>query len=76
DFVSRFFAPYCGIDEDPVTGSAHCMLAPFWAARLGRSQLRARQLSRRGGEVECTVRDWRVLLEGRAVTFLEGWITI
>ncbi len=76
DFVSRFFAPYCGIDEDPVTGSAHCMLAPYWAERLGRNDLRARQLSQRGGAVGCQVRGDRVRLLGEAVTFLDGWIHI
>lgn len=75
DFISRFFAPALGVPEDPVTGSAHCELAPYWAARLGRQRLRARQLSRRGGEVDCEVRGERVVLRGTAVTFLEGHIT-
>jgi predicted PhzF superfamily epimerase YddE/YHI9 len=74
DFVSRFFAPHFGIPEDPVTGSAHCQLTPYWAARLGRNRLEARQLSRRGGEVLCELRGDRVLLSGRAVLFLEGSI--
>ncbi|GAA0968671.1 PhzF family phenazine biosynthesis isomerase [Actinocorallia libanotica] len=72
DFVSRFFAPAVGIDEDPVTGSAHCMLAPYWADRLGRTTLTGRQLSEREGLVGTTVRDDRVLLTGRAVTILKG----
>lgn len=72
DFVSRFFAPALGIDEDPVTGSAHCALAPFWAARLGRPALRGYQASARGGVVEVEVRGDRVGLAGRAVTVLAG----
>lgn len=74
DFVSRFFAPKFGIPEDPVTGSAHCMLAPYWAGRLGRDALRARQVSRRGGEIGCELRGERVLLSGRAVTFMSAEI--
>lgn len=70
DFVSRFFVPRVGVPEDPVTGSAHCLLAPYWAARLGRDALRAFQCSRRGGEVGCTVRGDRVLLSGTARTFM------
>ncbi len=61
DFVSRYFAPAHGIPEDPVTGSAHCTLAPYWAARLGKQALRARQLSRRGGELSCALQSDRVL---------------
>ncbi|HRI63278.1 MAG TPA: PhzF family phenazine biosynthesis protein [Polyangium sp.] len=72
DFVSRFFAPAKGVPEDPVTGSLHCTLVPYWADRLGRKQLRARQVSARGGELECTLRDGRVELEGGAVMVLEG----
>jgi predicted PhzF superfamily epimerase YddE/YHI9 len=72
DFVSRFFAPAHGIDEDPVTGSAHCTLAPYWAARLGKTHLRARQLSRRGGDVACDVRGSRVVLAGGCVLVVEG----
>jgi PhzF family phenazine biosynthesis protein len=72
DFVSRFFAPAAGVDEDPVTGSAHCVLAPFWAAKLGRDQLVGAQLSRRGGIVGVAVRDSRVLLRGQAVTVVRG----
>jgi PhzF family phenazine biosynthesis protein len=74
DFVSRCFFPRLGVDEDPVTGSAHCELAPFWSDRLGRPRLRARQLSRRGGTVECEVRGARVLLSGGAVDYLFGEI--
>ena len=72
DFVSRFFAPRVGVDEDPVTGSAHCALAPFWARRLGRTSLVGAQLSPRGGRVGVEVRGERVMLRGRAVTVLEG----
>jgi PhzF family phenazine biosynthesis protein len=72
DFVSRFFAGYAGIDEDPVTGSAHCMLAPYWAAKLGRNEMRAYQASARGGEVNVRVLGDRVGLGGRAVTVLRG----
>lgn len=72
DFVSRFFAPAVGIDEDPVTGSAHCALAPYWAARLGRSSLVGRQLSARSGEVGVEVAGDRVLLRGDAVTITQG----
>ncbi|MFK9339956.1 PhzF family phenazine biosynthesis protein, partial [Escherichia coli] len=60
DFVSRFFAPAAGIDEDPVTGSAHCMLTPYWADRLGKTELSARQISRRGGALRCTLAGDRV----------------
>lgn len=76
DFVSRFFAPRKGIAEDPVTGSAHCMLAPYWAKRLGKNRLTAHQVSRRGGELACEVVGERVRLGGRAVTYLEGKIRI
>lgn len=72
DFVSRFFAPAVGIPEDPVTGSAHCMLAPFWAGRLGRTLMRARQASPRGGDLRVAVRGDRVILAGNAVTVLDG----
>lgn len=72
DFVSRFFAPALGVDEDPVCGSAHCCLAPFWAERLGKPDLLAYQASARGGIVRTRVRDQRVLLGGRAVTVLRG----
>ncbi|MCB0152594.1 MAG: PhzF family phenazine biosynthesis protein, partial [Caldilineaceae bacterium] len=76
DFVSRFFAPRYGIPEDPVTGSAHCELAPYWAGRLGKQRLAAYQASARGGDVLCEVRGDRVILSGRAVTFMVGEITI
>lgn len=72
DFVSRFFAPRVGIDEDPVTGSAHCCLGPLWAGRLGRTDLMGYQASRRGGFVGVRVLGDRVELRGRAVTVLRG----
>ena len=72
DFVSRMFAPHLGVDEDPVTGSAHCILAPFWSARLGKSSLSAWQCSARGGDLHCSVVDDRVWLTGHAVTFSAG----
>lgn len=76
DFVSRFFAPAEGIPEDPVCGSAHCTLVPFWAKRLGKTRLHARQASPRGGELYCEHRGDRVSIAGRAVRFLEGTIEI
>lgn len=76
DFVSRFFAPRCGIDEDPVTGSAHCCLAPYWSKRLGIKALVGRQASRRGGVVRCEVDNDRVRLTGDAVTLFEGRLKI
>lgn len=76
DFVSRFFAPKFGIPEDPVTGSAHCELAPYWQARLGKSLLLARQLSKRGGQVRCEVMGERVMLSGSAVKFMEAEIVV
>jgi predicted PhzF superfamily epimerase YddE/YHI9 len=72
DFVSRFFAPGVGIDEDPVTGSAHCGLAPFWGARLGKKELTGYQASARGGMVRVRVEGDRVHLGGHAVTVLRG----
>ena len=75
DFVSRFFAPQCGIPEDPVTGSAHCCLGPFWSARLNKTKLSAFQASSRGGHVRVSVQDERVLLGGQAVTVLRGALT-
>jgi PhzF family phenazine biosynthesis protein len=75
DFVSRFFAPKFGIPEDPVTGSAHCTLAPYWAARLGKQVLNAKQISRRGGDLTCEVKADRILLCGSAVTFMEAEIS-
>ncbi|MEI6285532.1 MAG: PhzF family phenazine biosynthesis protein [Bacillota bacterium] len=76
DFVSRFFAPNIGIDEDPVTGSAHCMLAPYWSEKLGRKRLNAKQLSKRGGTLLCTVRGDRVLITGQAVLYMIGEINL
>lgn len=76
DFVSRYFAPHLGIDEDPVTGSAHCVLAPFWARRLGDRELSARQVSKRGGDLTCAVVGDRVKIAGRAVLYLEGTIRV
>ncbi len=72
DFVSRFFAPAAGVDEDPVTGSAHCLLAPYWANRLGRDDLVGYQASKRGGTVRVSVRGDRVLLGGQAITLFRG----
>jgi predicted PhzF superfamily epimerase YddE/YHI9 len=76
DFVSRFFAPAHGIDEDPVTGSAHCVLVPYWATRLGKTRLEARQISRRGGVLSCALDGDRVTIAGRCVLYLEGTITV
>jgi PhzF family phenazine biosynthesis protein len=76
DFVSRYFAPVKGIPEDPVTGSAHCMLAPFWAERLGKTDFRAFQASPRGGTVLCRLRGDRTELEGECVFYLEGEVEI
>ncbi len=75
DVTSRYFAPSFGIPEDPVTGSAHCALAPFWGGRLGRDRLVCHQASARGGIVRTELRGDRVLLGGRAVTVLEGRLT-
>jgi len=72
DFVSRFFAPSAGINEDPVTGSAHTFLVPFWAEKLGKTEFTARQLSRRGGTLYCKLAGERVEISGLAITFLEG----
>jgi PhzF family phenazine biosynthesis protein len=76
DFVSRFFAPRGGVAEDPVTGSAHCTLVPYWSRRLGKSSLYARQVSARGGELWCEDRGDRVVMKGRAVRFMEGQIVL
>lgn len=82
DFVSRFFAPQSGVPEDPVTGSAHCALAPYWAERLGRTQLHARQVSRRGGELWCevlpgdTTTPSRVRIAGHTTLYLKGEIAV
>ena len=74
DFVSRFFAPSAGIHEDPVTGSAHCNLIPYWADRLGKENMHAYQISARRGELWCQLKGDRVLMSGRAVTYLKGEI--
>jgi PhzF family phenazine biosynthesis protein len=76
DFVSRFFAPRAGVPEDPVTGSAHCTLIPYWAERLGRPTLRALQVSPRGGELFCEHRGERVGIGGRAVTYSSGFLHV
>ena len=76
DFVSRFFAPAKGVPEDPVTGSAHCTLIPYWARRLNRTVLRAFQASLRGGEVFCELQGDRVRIAGRAVLYLEGVLRV
>ena len=76
DFVSRYFAPGYGLPEDWVTGSSHCLLTPIWAERLGKSRLKARQLSARGGEMSCELRGDRVMLQGKAVATLKGSLTL
>jgi PhzF family phenazine biosynthesis protein len=76
DFVSRFFAPALGIDEDPVTGAAHCVLTPYWSARLGKKVLNARQISSRIGVLECEDHGDRVRLRGRAIFFMNGEISV
>ncbi len=76
DFVSRFFAPAVGVNEDPVTGSAHTMLIPFWAERLKKNKLYAFQLSKRGGELFCELAGDRVLISGKAITYLTGEISV
>jgi PhzF family phenazine biosynthesis protein len=76
DFVSRFFTPQASIFEDPVTGSAHCSLIPYWSKRLGKESMLALQLSPRVGKLFCKDLGERVLISGEAVTYLEGWITI
>lgn len=75
DFVSRFFAPGAGIDEDPVTGSSHTMLTPFWTERLGKTEMIAQQLSRRGGTLYCRMLDNRVEISGNAITYMTGTIS-
>jgi PhzF family phenazine biosynthesis protein len=72
DFVSRFFAPYAGINEDPVTGLAHCQLTPYWSAKLGKSEMLAYQASKRGGEIKVRLNGDRVALGGQAVTIFRG----
>lgn len=76
DFVSRFFAPKIGIPEDPVTGAAHCELTPYWVQRLGKRSFEARQVSPRGGRLSCELRDSRVILSGKAVTFMVAEIDL
>lgn len=76
DFVSRFFAPGAGIDEDPVTGSAHSQLIPFWAEKLNKNNLHALQLSKRGGELWCEQRGNRVIMKGKAVFYMKGEIEL
>ena len=76
DFVSRYFAPNFGIDEDPVTGSAHCLLAPYWAGVVNKTNLQARQLSPRGGELGCEVQGDRTVLTGSCVDYLQGEISL
>ena len=75
DFVSRYFAPAFGIDEDPVTGSTHCCLGPFWSRRMNKRTFIARQVSERGGTLKVTLADERVHLGGQAVTVLRGELT-
>ena len=76
DFISRFFAPAVGVPEDPVTGSAHTKLTPYWAGRLEKTELEARQVSARGGDLRCTLRGDRVLIAGHAVGFMQGSILV
>ena len=76
DFVSRFFAPGAGVDEDPATGSAHAQLIPFWAEKLGKNSMHALQLSKRGGEIWCEQKGDRVIMKGKAVYYMKGEITI
>ncbi|RYD94438.1 MAG: PhzF family phenazine biosynthesis protein, partial [Sphingomonadales bacterium] len=76
DVVSRVFAPAAGIDEDPVTGSAHCVLTPYWAKRFGRDRFTAHQSSKRGGFIGCELNGDRVILEGKCVTVIEGVFTL
>jgi PhzF family phenazine biosynthesis protein len=76
DFVSRFFAPRLGVQEDPVTGSSHSVLAPYWAGRLGKDDLHAFQVSKRGGELFCTHAGERVKISGQAALYMEGMIIV
>lgn len=76
DFVSRFFGPNCGVNEDPVTGSAHTTLTPFWAEKLGKTKLTAKQISKRGGVLECELKNDRILISGKCKTYLKGEIFI
>lgn len=74
DFVSRFFAPNCGVPEDPVTGSAHTTLTPYWAQKLGKTKLKAAQLSHRGGSLRCELQGDRVKIAGKAITYMKAEI--
>lgn len=76
DFVSRFFAPQSGVDEDPVTGSAHTKSTPYWSKKLGKEELKARQISKRGGDLICKMKADRVEISGSAVTYLKGEINV
>ncbi|MGZ5219296.1 MAG: PhzF family phenazine biosynthesis protein, partial [Chitinophagaceae bacterium] len=76
DFVSRFFAPAAGIDEDPVTGSAHSQLIPFWSEKLGKTLLKAKQLSERGGDIHCEQNGDRVIIGGNCVFYMKGEVEI
>lgn len=76
DVVSRFFAPHLGINEDPVTGSAHCSVVPYWSGRLRNKRLQCRQISARGGQLDCELRDGRVFMTGSAVTFMRGEVEL
>jgi len=75
-FMSRFFAPAAGVDEDPVTGSAHCCLGPYWSQQLGKTTMQAHQASRRGGKLQVTLKNNRILLTGNAITVLEGQLLL
>jgi predicted PhzF superfamily epimerase YddE/YHI9 len=74
--VSRFFAPGLGINEDPVTGAAHCVLTPYWSKRLNKKKMQARQISQRGGDIGCELRDDRVLMRGHTAFYLEGQLSV
>lgn len=76
DFVSRFFAPTVGIDEDPVTGSAHSQLIPYWSKKLNKAEMIALQLSKRGGKIYCEQKDDRVIMAGKCIYYMKGEITI
>ena len=76
DYVSRFFGPGAGVDEDPVTGSAHCILTPYWAAKTGKERLVARQVSARGGDLRLHARGDRVGIAGQAVTVVRGSLDV
>ncbi len=76
DFVSRFFAPRAGVNEDPVTGSAHCTLVPYWANKLGKAHVTGHQVSRRGGELFCELKGDRVHIGGACIEYMRGRITV